>query len=461
MRRPLVALALFLAFPALAGLFDGPKAPKEILDKACADGAYIRPKKGTKPAIPKAAPKKKTVKTKGKDGKETEETASDDDNGGFAPAGNETDDMMKFTPKGDCSSFDKLFARDPKTKKSLSDDLEIAPASVDGKPLSPDEVSSRFVSLAGLSKLKTTNPEMVKRFFDGSVTASDRSFLTTLGAAGDSETKAMLGLDNAVQVGAPGPPREPLSMTESKKVKLDGKVPGLDDSSDIHPLDGPAPTPPAQYAPTEPGTIRRFYNNAKAEVIDWAGGSPIANAEGEREVLSNPTPIIDKPGSDQRVNVRVPEAPGLRPVCEPGCYGTQKMIALIVGMGADYNAYFKGERKISVGGVSKLGGGYFPPHVSHQHGIDGDFPFAKSDKGFDALANAMIVASVIRKMPSFQHINGREYILVDQSKHAAVGWGLDQLVAQKNLTPEQAARGKSVLVHWPNHNDHFHVRILP
>ncbi len=460
MRRPLAALALLLAVvapPLSADPATDPQIPKELRQKACTDGAYLRRKKASKPA-PKKAPKKKTKKDK--DGKETTEEESsfpEGDGGDFADAG---DDIVKFSPKGDCSGFDNLF-KPGKDGKPLSDSLEIAPAAVDGKPLKPEEVSKRFVSLSGLAKLKSANPEMIKRFFDGSATPKDQDFLGKLGSGTAAQAAAMLSPDDAVVVGKSDGKREELKLSKSKPVTINGKVPALNAPLAIRPLEGPAPTPPPAYAPTESGPIRRFYNNAKAEIIDYAHGSPIADAEGEREILPNATPIMDKPGSDQSVNVPVPKGPGLNPVCEPGCYGTQKMISVIAGMGKDYDAYYKSQRKIFVGGVSKLGGGYFPPHVSHQHGIDADFPFTKSGSGFDALANAMIVAAVIRQMPDFKHINGREYILVDQSKHAAVGWGLDQLVTQGNLTPEQAARGKSVLVHWPNHNDHFHVRILP
>jgi hypothetical protein len=299
---------------------------------------------------------------------------------------------------------------------------------------------------------------MVARFFDGGVTQGDRDFLGKLGSAGASEAAALLGGDNAVRADGPKGPREPLPMSQPKKIKIEGTVPR---PAEIRPQRGPVPTPPPAYAPSEPGRIRNFYNNAKAEIGDWVGGSPIARSEGERVVLPNPTPVIDAPGSDQRVNVRLPQGPGITPRCEPGCYGTQKMIAVLVGMGKDYDAYFTSKRTMSVGGISKPGGGYFPPHVSHQHGIDADVSFASGGQGFDTIANAMIVAGVLRQVQDFHHIAGKEYILVDQSKHAAVGWGLDELVKEGNLTADQAARGKAALQHWPNHNDHFHIRILP
>src|SRR5207237_1365911 len=123
---------------------------------------------------------------------------------------------------------------------------------------------------------------------------------------------ALLSSDDAVRVGAsPGNgKREKLPLSQPRKVKISGDVPS---PSAIHPLVGPAPTPPKQYQPYEPGRIRRWYNDAKAEVADVFRGSPIAYAEGERAVLPNPAPIYDAPGSDQSVNVRLPKAGGVNP----------------------------------------------------------------------------------------------------------------------------------------------------
>jgi hypothetical protein len=251
---------------------------------------------------------------------------------------------------------------------------------------------------------------------------------------------------------APNDPRSPSQLAAEKALKTPPSPTAI--VPPARPMDIPA-----DVVPQEPGRVRQFYNNFKAEVGDFVQGSPIAKYEGERTILPNPTPIISA-GGDQRINVRLPQSTGITPRCEPGCYGTQKMIALLVGMGEEFSAYYQGKRTLSVGGISKRGGGYFPPHVSHQKGVDADVSF-QNNGGFDVAANAMIVAAVVRKLPDFRHINAQEYILCDQSKHAALGYGLDQLVKQGNLTPEQAARGKSVLQHWPGHNDHFHIRILP
>lgn len=263
----------------------------------------------------------------------------------------------------------------------------------------------------------------------------------------------------------PAAPAKPLppGMTEHRNPKIEGAVPALGGNLPIKPPERFDPIPPF-VAPADPGWLARHYQDARAVASDYASNfrhpeNSISNYEGRGE--GNMPPFVGPlpEGSDASINVRLPQATGLSPHCEPGCYGTRKMIDLLVAMGEDFSTYYKGERTMSVGGISKKGGGYFPPHVSHQKGIDADITF-QSNHGFDVYANAMIVAAVIRKMPNFRHLNGEEYILCDQSKHAAIGWGLDRLVEQKVLTPEQAARGKSVLVHWPGHNDHFHIRVL-
>lgn len=304
-------------------------------------------------------------------------------------------------------------------------------------------------NLHDLSSLKAG--EVLKGDFGEITQTPEKLAAAKTAEAANAALAAKLALDT---------PNDPLSQDRKKALQARTVPP---EPSAIQPPAAPMVIPP-DVVPQEPGWLRQKYNNLKAEVGDWANGSPIANYEGERTILPNPTPVITPPGSDQSVSVRLPQATGLSPHCEPGCYGTAKMISGLVGMGEDFSAYYKGQKTMSIGGISKQGGGYFPPHVSHQKGIDADITFQHGSGGFDVAANSMIVASVVRKLPDFMkfgHVNGRQYILVDQSKHAAIGYGLDQLAAQGNLTTDQAAMGKKLLVHWPNHNDHFHVRILP
>ncbi|MDD5629412.1 MAG: penicillin-insensitive murein endopeptidase [Elusimicrobia bacterium] len=432
-----------------------PKAPKELRDKVCKDGVYVRPK----PAAAGGEEKAKTAKPapklpKGRGGE-------------FKPTGE--GDISKFVPdpEGDCSTFDKLFVEG--SHGSLADSLEIAPAAPDGKVPPPE----RFTSLSGLTLLAKGDAQLLAHFFDGSMSAADQSQLAGLPAEAPAPD---LGLDEDGVLAEVGQKPLPEGMTAAKALGLDkSKVPALNSTHAAVGEYEPLPThydssAPALPAPPEPGVFRRFGSNVKAVAQDaWRGGDMISS-EGIWPSSDLTDPLVTPPvnaNPDPAINVPLPgsaaspqPAPGIKAVCAPGCYGTRMMIDLLKSIGAQYADYYGKDQRLSMGGVSRKGGGPFPPHVSHKKGVDADITFVKHN-GFDALANAMVVAAVVRVLPNFHHINGKEYFLVDQSKHAAVGAGLDALQKQGILTAEQAARGKSVLVHWPNHNDHFHIRIMP
>jgi hypothetical protein len=280
-------------------------------------------------------------------------------------------------------------------------------------------------------------------------TPEEEAAAVAAGAAGAAAPKVPLD---------PKTPNDPLSPARKKALAAKAAVPS---PNAIVPPKTFDPVP-AEVLPVQAGPVRQFVRDAGAVVSDFVRGAPIASYEGygtDPANVPDVTPL--PPGTDQSISRELPEAVGITRRCAPGCYGTEKMIKLLVAMGGEFSAYYEGKRSMSVGGISRRGGGPFPPHVSHRKGIDADITFQHNGGAFDAYANAMIVAAVIRKIPDFHHINGREYILCDQSTHAAIGWGLDKLAEQNVLTRAQAERGKSVLVHWPNHRDHFHVRILP
>ena len=464
MRSPIIpALCVLLCSGLLAAaVSEGPSAKtksrpkpaKELMEKVCQDGVYVRPK----PKAPGGGEKEKAAAAAPQ--------LPSGPGGEFKPTGE--GDVSKFTPgpEGDCSTFEQLFV--PGAHGAPADSLEIAPTTPDDK-VPPSE---RFTSLSGLSSLAKGDAALLAHFFDGSISAADKSKLGNLqfdpGALAADEEDGVVA-----EVGAKPLPE---GMTPAKALRLDSaQVPGLVPAQAALPQYEPLPArydaaAPALPAPAEPGFLRRIGNDVRAVAKDaWHGGSLISN-EGLWPRSDRTDPLTVPPvnaNPDRSIDVPLPgsaeapqPAPGIKAACVPGCYGTQMMIDLLKSMGAQYADYYGQDQRLTMGGVSRKGGGPFPPHVSHQKGIDADIVFV-NHKGFDPLANAMVVASVVRVLPGFRHINGREYFLVDQSKHAAIGQGLDALQRQGVLTAEQAARGKSVLVHWPNHNDHFHIRILP
>lgn len=478
MRRPLVpTLGVLLASCLLAASVSAdpkPKAsqktPKQLLkEQVCKDGAFVRPKP------------KKQAKPDAKSG-ETDDAAAPKvpDSGDFSPVGDTG--VSKFTPGDDCSSsdstgFDKLFV--PGADGAVpADSLEIAPGTKDGVPPGPE----KFTSLSGLTHLlenQAQSPEVMKGFFDGANPAALQDIKARANAA---DTAAATAAEGTV-LGDVGPKPLPEGMKVALPVKLDADAvpsPNAPKQSEIV-----TPRPPkARYNPQAadiPAPVpaeRPFWGGVRNDVGAVAGDlvsgrnlisnegflprSDTTNAGVVPAVNSNPDPSITVPLPGAPVSPRdkalAPAAAGINPRCRPGCYGTARMISLLKSMGEQYSSYVGGS--LNVGGISLYTGGPFPPHVSHRKGIDADISFVNKGKGFAPVENAMIVASVVRALPDFHHINGREYILCDRSKHAAIGQGLDYLVKQGILTQAQADRGKSVLVHWPNHNDHFHVRIL-
>jgi len=445
------------------------KTPKELLkERVCKDGAYVRPK-------PKAEAK---PDAKDKDKKDAPSLPTGL-GGLFSSAGGD-DGVSKFTPSDDCSSeggaFDKLF--EPGADGAVpADSLEIAAATKDGAVPGPE----KFTSLSGLTHLlanKAQSPELMKGFFDGSATPAGLKEIQARSAAADS---AAAGGDGAVLAGVVNKPW-PKGMIESKKIALDNREPpspGAHKAADV--VTPPPPkekfNPQAADIPPAVPASRPFWsglgNDFSAVRNDYNSGGGMISNEGffSRDTTNanyvpppngnpNPSITVPLPGAPVRPGApeNAPEAPGINPRCKPGCYGTDRMISLLKSMGEQYHNYIGGS--LNVGGISLYQGGPFPPHVSHRLGVDADITFVNNGGGFAPVENAMIVASVVRALSDFRHINGREYILCDQSKHAAIGRGLDFLVKQGVLKQEDADRGKSVLVHWPGHNDHFHVRIL-
>ena len=461
------------------------KTPVDILkDQVCKEGAYVRPKP-KKEAKPAASSDEKTDKSDKTD--KTDKTPDappklpSGDGGDFAPVGDTG--MSKFTPTDGCAGgdtgFDKLFKAGPDGVVP-ADSLEIAPATKDGVPPGPE----RFTSLTGLTHLlenKAQSAELMKGFFDGSNPAALNDIKARADAA---DAAAAAALAEGTVAGDIGPKPLPEGMVAPKAVKLDDKaVPPPGSRKDPAIVTPPPPktrfNPAAADVPPPAPAERSFFgglgNDVSAvahDIVDNRAGmisnegfmprSDATNAGAVPPVNSNPDPSITVPLPGAPIKPRDPQlappAVGINPNgCRPGCYGTARMISLLKSVGEQYSSYVGG--KLNVGGISLYTGGPFPPHVSHRKGIDADISFVNHGKGFDRVENAMIVAGVVRALKDFHHINGVEYILCDQSKHAAIGEGLDYLVKQGILTQPQADRGKSVLVHWPNHNDHFHIRM--
>ncbi|MBI3564391.1 MAG: penicillin-insensitive murein endopeptidase, partial [Elusimicrobia bacterium] len=209
-----------------------------------------------------------------------------------------------------------------------------------------------------------------------------------------------------------------------------------------------------------------------AAARDVIAGKPITTEMGWAPGVVNPwlhntTParLDGAAGVDRMLPVGLP---GMNRECQRGsdpnyaCWGTKDMVTILAAMGQKYDSYFKnlGGGKFRIGDISKRGGGYLSGHVSHQRGVDVDLRFVGGRGGFNVQANVMTLAALALSVPNFHHIPGQQMVLVDQSLHPAIGAGLDRLVKEGVITGDEASRMKGSLRHWPNHRDHFHLRIV-
>ena len=418
---------------------EKPKKKDALRDRVCSEGAYLRG--------PRAAAERLAGAERVEGGEQ----------------GGEGSGLFRFTPpKEGCDQAVAGFFSGAGSGFEISPAFETN-ASGARVELRPEEASRRMVRLASLNRVANTDPQLSGRFFDNRLTQGDVTAIGTL----DRDAGLALAPGLATYYVSDGRPRAAFAYTQlpPKPPLAQDTVPDPRESTPIR-RTGQWQVPPERQVP-DPASlpwhrraadrVSRGWNDLRAEVSDRFQGSPINSWMGGTRFLPDVAPPQYPPGSPNTVGfVRVPNSPGLRHACEPGCYGTPKMMQLLASMGQQYTQYFPGET-FPVGGVSRPQGGPFPPHVSHQIGVDADIPFPT--RGFDVQRNSLVVASVVRALPDFHKINGVQYILIDQSKHASLAWGLDRLVAEGNLTAEQRDRAVRSLTHWPSHNDHFHIRV--
>ena len=411
------------------------KTPKKLREKVCAEGAYLGAVKGKEKRAAAAVAKAPSA-TPVPDAEK--------------PAGS----LWRVAPGGDdaararcAEQFDTFYA-------ASSGDFTIAPA-VDeqGKAVTPQEAAARSVSLSSLGRLTTGNAAAIDRFFENKLNRADVTALSGFDvAAGRALAPGNMSFVND------GGVREAFTFTPQPRRTLGAAdVPGPSSPATFQPGTG-SWNVPRSAAPRERGW-RESVADYTSQISDWANGSPIAREEG-RSILPPPAP--NYPGNDPSINARLPDAAGLDVNClrrdkNPAdrCWGTRRMVDLIVQAGADLDRYFSGKSRMRVNDLSKVNGGYISGHVSHQRGVDVDIMF---NGPFDVRVHTMVLAGFARNSaPS--GAGSLQYTLVDQSKHDALRWGLKKLVAEGVLDAAAAQRASASIRHWSGHNDHFHFRI--
>lgn len=187
--------------------------------------------------------------------------------------------------------------------------------------------------------------------------------------------------------------------------------------------------------PSAAGAKRRTRKLATVATpdIDWnrasSRGLPYAGslADGTQLPLEGPGWVTWHPAED-----RVPNAPSR-------LYGHERTIRAIVSVLSAYRSAHPEAARVVVGDISFRGGGSMDQHVSHQNGLDVDVYYPRRDRALRAPAST---AQVDRALA--QDLLDRFVAAGAQKVFVGYSTGL---------------RGPGdVVVPYPNHEDHLHVR---
>lgn len=117
-------------------------------------------------------------------------------------------------------------------------------------------------------------------------------------------------------------------------------------------------------------------------------------------------------------------------------WGQPRMISGLIALGRRWRAGHPG-KTLRYGDISKRGGGYFPPHVSHRLGVDVDTsPITTSGNG------------------GVTYVGARSYSTYYNIQYARA----QRAVMHVRLMLHNNRRIPGVTF-WPNHYNHFHTRI--
>jgi len=164
-------------------------------------------------------------------------------------------------------------------------------------------------------------------------------------------------------------------------------------------------------------------------------------------------------------------------------WGTDEMVLGFQDIASRFMDAHPGDPGIRIGDISKKGGGAVSNHHSHENGRDIDIIFLASDKNgnpveqnaflsydskgrrgnlrFDAARNWDLVVGMVEE-PQWDI----QYIFVDEDLRSLLlargrAWRDAASGAEKERRSRTYGRARSLLRHWDNHENHFHIRIQP
>lgn len=146
-------------------------------------------------------------------------------------------------------------------------------------------------------------------------------------------------------------------------------------------------------------------------------------------------------------------------------YGTAETIAGLSAAVEEVHRLFPDTKALSVGHISRAGGGWLRPHKSHQNGRDVDVGFYYSDDSRwyrAASADNLDVARTWALLSAMERAAGLEYVFVDRSLHDllrrhAEAIGEPAAFIEYMFDGPMPVRGP-IIRHARGHQTHLHVR---
>jgi penicillin-insensitive murein endopeptidase len=152
-------------------------------------------------------------------------------------------------------------------------------------------------------------------------------------------------------------------------------------------------------------------------------------------------------------------------------WGSGFMISILRGASAEFTTNIQPGYFVLLGSIAKQFGGFFPPHKSHQNGLDADIAFMNS-KGFDTVLDKerhvtdkfdneknwdffrLLYSQKVRDgtqiLPAFTMI-----FISPEIKLSLCDWAKSQGILANKDDAEIMRR----IIPTPGHDDHFHVRL--
>ncbi len=180
-----------------------------------------------------------------------------------------------------------------------------------------------------------------------------------------------------------------------------------------------------------PGT-RRVTGEDGGAIIDWRESEPAGSPNGGRL-----TGAVRLPASGTGYYTYDP-----RTQREPGGlgtrWGTTRLVREMVDLGRWWSRTHPGAGPIGVGDLARKGGGEIDGHASHQNGLDVDIRLPRRDRARGPANPSNYDRALTQDLVDRLVNRGASLVLI--------GHSLD-------------LRGPAgVVVRWPNHDDHLHVR---